>query len=140
MIIPYRDAKLSRYEMRSFATPVHFLSSAKIRGDILQLDNHIMTKRIVLKTCVDKEYILAFFDSEIVERAKRSGNHPYFVNTRSIRDVLKYASRYDQSLLVMDTVPEIWHKVDPCSPIVDVFSIDFAKPKLIGGIETPRDI
>lgn len=122
-MIPIRDAKLGQFTARSLKTPVHFLST--VRGPISGINNCAIAKKIVLKTCVDKDYVIAFSDHDAISRYKAKSSHPYVVNTATISDVLDYGLRTHTSLLVMHG--NVWYKLDPGSSSVSIHSIDFGK-------------
>lgn len=121
MIIPIKDAKVSQFTARSFTVPVHLLSTT--RGPINAINNYNLTRKIVLSTCVDKEYVIAFSDYDTLIKYKESNKHPYYVNSADISDVLRYGERTHTSLLIMHE--QLWYKLDPGSKTVSIHTIDF---------------
>lgn len=121
MMIPIKDAKLSQFTAHSLKTPVHFLSAVK--GPINTINNCAIAKKIVLSTCADKDYVIAFSDHDAISKYKAKTSHPYFVNTATISEVLDYGKRTHTSLLVMHG--HVWYKLDPGSSNVSIHTIDF---------------
>ena len=121
MMIPIRDAKLSQFTAHSLKIPVHFLTAVK--GPINSINNCAIAKKIVLSTCADKDYVIAFSDYDAISRYKAKTSHPYFVNTAPISEVLQYGKSTHTSLLVMHK--KVWYKLDPGSSNVSIHSIEF---------------
>lgn len=127
MIIPIADKKLTQFKRIDAQKPVHFLAGYKIRNNIHDYRyNMIPYKKIALKTCVDKDYVIGFYDEDTLLEYKLRFKHPYHINTVELSDMLSYCDAHKMSLLVLDENKK-WHKMDPYSDVVSIFDINFGK-------------
>jgi hypothetical protein len=126
-IIPKSDFKISQYKKTNLHDPVYLLSSARLRrGNIYNINNEFISKRILLSTCADKDYIIGFFHEDFAINLKKLTMHPYFVSTTNMYDLLGYCETSQNSVLVLNDKKNIWHKIDPGRPYdVSIHKIEF---------------
>lgn len=129
MILPTKDVRISQFKAtkRSLEQPIHFLACTKIKRDIMHLNNHVLSRKLLLSTCVEKDYIIAFANRATIDTLKVQNKHPYFVNSFPVVSLLEYGQKYNTSLLILSGDNKHWYKLDPTSDIVSIHTIDFAR-------------
>lgn len=126
MIVPKKDMKIGHYSKPNLYEPIHVLSSAKIRRNVHNVSNNFIIKKILLTSCVEKEYIIGFLHKDFATDYKRLTNHPYFVNTVILFDLIEYCDYNENSLLLLNNKNDLWHNIDPKKPYdVSVHKITF---------------
>jgi hypothetical protein len=125
MIIPVKDYKISQFTSQQNNKPIHFLSSTKIKQCIYNVNNQMLSKDIILTTCTEKDYIIAFYNIEIINKVKEDSKHPYFINTVEISEMLNYCTKYKHNLLMFDDKNKTWHKIDPENNTTSLHFIEF---------------
>ena len=124
MIVPRKDIKITQY--KSINKPVHYLSNMKLKHNINDIRNkyiHIPTKKLILSTKIETEYIIGFYNIDLLTKIKNTSNHPYFINTASTDDMLIYCNNHNNSLLILEDINTTWIHID--QKLTNVFKIDF---------------
>lgn len=116
MIVPKHDFKIAQYKKTNLHEPIHVLSSTRLIKNLHNVNNEFITKKVVLCTCVEKEYLIAFMHKEFISEYKTSSRHPYIINTVNLHNLLEYCERHHQSLLILNDKNNLWLKIDPNRP------------------------
>lgn len=118
MIIPHRDYKLSQYRKTGLEKKIFVLSRSSAKNSLLDINTHLVTYKILLSTCVDKEYVLGFdMREEMLGRFKKD----YDLYAATVTDVLDYCQNNNNSLMIMSDKPNIWTKMNTDDDDVSVF-------------------
>lgn len=123
MIIPRTDFKLSSFKTRDLCKPIHILSNTVLEKNACHLNTHVFTKKLLLSSHVDRDYVIAF---DVVYNTKdlvRFQSEHCNVTTASIGDVLEYCGCNGSALLIV-TGKNRYMRMDPHSCVSSIHHIE----------------
>lgn len=109
MIIPYKDFKLSHFRKSGLDKQIFVLSRSSTKNSLSDINTHLVSHKMLLTTCVDKDYVLGF-DMEEEKLNKFKAN--YNVCKVQITDVLDYCKNNQSSLIIMSNQQNRWTKIE----------------------------
>lgn len=121
MIIPHRDYKLSHYRKTGLDRKIIVLSRSSIKNNLLDVNVNLVSHKILLTACAEKEYVLGF---DIEESKLVKFKKDYTLYMTSIRDVLQYCEKNNNSLMIMGEKQNRWVKIDPTDDGMSSFYIE----------------
>lgn len=109
MIIPYRDFKLSHFQKTGLDKKIFVLSRASTKNSLSDINTHLVSYKMLLTSCVDKEYVMGFdMKEELLVKFKKD----YSVYEASVGDILEYCSKNRSSLMIMNEEQNKWTKIN----------------------------
>ena len=124
MIIPVKDFKLSVFKTPDYNKPIHVLSTSNLKKSITSINTQIISRDIVLSSCVEKDYVIAF-DEEDPRCLKKFEQYPYHITQTTIKDMMTYCSHNKASLLIKAKKDHTWYRIDPDKDLTSIHYISF---------------
>ncbi len=123
MIIPLKDIKLTNYKTCSQKQTIYVFSNSNKRN--FAINTEIISKRIILTTCADKEYMIGFQFKD-PNKLKKFENKGYLVTETSIEDALDYCKCNKLDLLMLNDDDKLWYNLNPITNTTSIHQIDFS--------------
>lgn len=120
MIIPLKDYKLTQFRKSGLDKKIFVLSRSSAKNSLSDINTHLVSYKMVLNTCAEKEYVLGF-DMEEEKLGKFKAN--YNLYAASMCDVLEYCKNSRNSLIVMTGDKNRWVKIDPKGENMSLFYV-----------------